>query len=135
MALITEFEKQQRLRRKFVSRQQFLTRCIEDITSDFHKQYGQFEEEWEATLDACELFLQQIDEYLCTRDLVTYECQILFGLLEKAETKYCRTKTNKRCRYILGELYVNDIDALREFDEDIDSIRSVYRMIALQEEC
>lgn len=133
--LITEFKKQQRLRLKFVSRQRFLVRCIDDIATDLHKQYGPFEEEWEATLEACDLFHEQIEEYLCTRDLVSYECQILFGMVTDAETAYKRTKTTKRCRHILGELYVNDIDALREFDEDISSIRSVYKMIALQEEC
>jgi len=131
--LITSHTIQFRNRQRFESRKRFLYRCIEDIEYDFHKQYGPFQEEWDAALDACYLFLEQLDDYLCSRDFISYECQHIFGALAVSETKYQTAKQKKRCEKILITWKISDTKTLKEIDEHISSIRSVYKMIAVRE--
>lgn len=132
--LMTMFDAQQRARERLLTRERFLYRCIDDIENDFHKQFGPFQQDWIATLDACDLFLEQLQQYVCTRDLLMYECQLLFGSIETAETKYQVAKSKRRCEELLILSKVHDIDTLKEFDEHITSVRAVYKMIAVQEE-
>ena len=132
--LTSLFATQQRVRVRFETREKFLQRCIADIQTDFNKQYGPHQQDWDSTLDACELFLQQLQEYLCTRDLLAYECQVLFGNMATAETEQIVNKNADSCGQILADWKESDKETLNEFDEHIANVRSVYRMIGVQEE-
>lgn len=131
----SQFIKLQRARQRFESRQRFFARCISDISSDFHKQYGPFERDWQATHDACVLFAEELAEYLCTRDVVAIECQVLLGAIADAPTKYKLAKSQKRFQTLLNAWRLSDQEILAEFDENIADVRSAYRMLAVKEEC
>lgn len=121
-------------RHRFSPRQQFLKKCLVDITEDFHKQYGSFYQDWEATAEACVQYAAATDDYLRSRDLITIEFGLLLGAIEQAETKYARVKATKKFGELMEICQSNDTVTLKEIDEDISGVRAVYKMIA-QAEC
>jgi hypothetical protein len=117
-------------RQRFESRLRFLHRCHQDITNDFHKQYGPFYQDWEATQEAVVQYVAATDDYLRSRDLVAMEFKLLLSALEEAETDYARRKATKRFTELMDLCLENDTVTLQEIDDDINNIRLVYSMIA-----
>ncbi|HMA78606.1 MAG TPA: hypothetical protein VKP88_05760 [Candidatus Paceibacterota bacterium] len=117
-------------RQRFESRLRFFARCMVDIESDFHKQYGPFYPDWEATHEACEQYQQATEDYLRSRDLITIEFKLLLSALDEAETAYAARKARKRFTELMELCNQNDAVTLGEIDDDISNIRMVYTMIA-----
>jgi hypothetical protein len=117
-------------RQRFESRLRFFTRCVADIDDDFHKQYGPFYQDWEATLEACQQYQHATEDYLRSRDLITIEFKLLLSALDEAETVYAARKARKRFTELMELCTENDAITLREIDDDIGNIRMVYSMIA-----
>jgi hypothetical protein len=120
-------------RQRFETRLRFFNRCIDDITNDFHKQYGPYHQDWEATHEACLQYHQATEDYLRTRDVLAMEFKLLLGALAEAETDYAIRKAEKRFTELMEICQQNDTVTLLEIDEDIANVRMVYRLIAAAE--
>jgi len=118
---------------RFESRLRFFDRCIRDISEDFHKQYGPFYHDWEVTLEACTQYMTATSDYLRTRDLIAMECKLLLGAIAVAKTKYAATKAKKKFDELMQICERNDQLTLTEIDVDINTIKTVYKMIASAE--
>jgi len=120
-------------RQRFLMRTHFFTKCLDDITTDFHKQYGSFYLDWEATAEACAEYIEATDDYLRSRDIIAIEFALLLGTIETAQTAYAQKKAVKKFKELMEICQSNDAVTIAEIDEDIDNVRSVYRMIAVAE--
>jgi hypothetical protein len=120
-------------RQRFESRLRFFQRCTQDIVDDFHKQYGPFYEDWEATYETVQQYHAATEDYLRSRDLVTMEFKLLLSSLDEAETDYAVRKATRRFKELMTLCCENDTVTLQEIDDDISNIRMVYRMIAAAE--
>lgn len=120
-------------KQRFHYRLNFFARCIKDIESDFHKQYGSFYQDWDVTLEACTQYQQATEDYLRSRDVIAIEFELLLGALEVAETTYARKKAVKKFTELMEICQSNDELTLSEIDEDIQNVRAVYRMIHVAE--
>ena len=121
-------------RQRFTPRQRFFSRCLEDISEDFHKQYGAFYRDWEMTAEACSQYITATDDYLRSRDLIAIEFELLLGAIDTSETKYARVKAIKKFTDLMTVCESNDRVTLQEIDEDVANVRLVYSMIA-EAEC
>lgn len=120
-------------RQRFESRLRFFAHCVADITDDFHKQYGQFCADWEATEEACQQYITATEDYLRTRDIIVMEFKLLLGAIAVAETEYAIKKARKRFVELMEVCQANDQTTLQEIDDDIANVRLVYQMIQAAE--
>ena len=120
-------------RQRFESRVRFFARCLQDIEEDFHKQYGSYYQDWELTFEACAQYEKATVDYLRSRDIIAMEFKLLLGSIESAQTTYAIKKAEKKFDELIAVCEENDSVTLAEIDEDIQTIRSVYQMIALAE--
>lgn len=117
-------------RQRFLPRTRFFSKCLDDISDDFHKQYGSFYLDWEATAEACTQYIDATEDYLRSRDLIAIEFELLLGAIDTAETKYGKQKATKKFTELMEICQSNDTVTLAEIDEDISNVRAVYKMIA-----
>lgn len=125
----------ERQRQRFVVRQQFFRRCAAEVDEDFHKQYGPFENDWRSMHDACLAFDAQIEEYLLHRDVGVIECNLIATVIEETVDKQAADDLEFVYSALLEEAKASDTALLSEHDENVATVRSVYKMIAHKEEC
>ncbi len=121
------------VQQRFVVRQNFYKRCIHDIETDFHKQYGPFERDWRATHDACLVFVDQVEKYLVSRDVQLLQCDVFLSRSEQESDREASAQIHEKMQLLLEDVSVQDVACLAEHDQNVENVRSVFSMISLQE--